>query len=71
MLCEFYKEKETDVIYWARDDKMLGQIFFSFDKKKLYNVHRDYPKNMTIKEVEIFDKEFPDIAEYYSYRKKK
>ena len=50
---------------------MLGQIFFSFDKKNLYNVHWDYPKNMTIKEVEIFDKEFPDFAEYYSYRKKK
>ena len=69
MIGEFYKHKESDTIFWTTDDDELESIYFTFDKKKLFNPFRDYPYNLTKEQVEIFEKENPDYTEYYSYRK--
>ena len=69
---EFYKEKPTDKVYWVEqpdEEKKIGEFLFSFDKKKVYNLFRDYPRNMTAKEVEIFDKECPFWADFFKDRK--
>lgn len=66
----FYKNKETDVIWWTRNPEMIASLRFTFDKKKLYDPFADYPHNLSKEEIEIFDKENPEMAEYYSYRKK-
>lgn len=59
----FYKKKESDIIWWiGHIDWCDGQLF-SFDKKKIYNVYRDYPRNLTKKQREIFEKENPEIFE--------
>lgn len=63
---EFYKEnpknKMWKVNHYLIDDNknieiILGEVLYSFDKKKIYNLWRDYPYNFTPKEKEIFDKE--------------
>lgn len=65
---KFYKEKSTDHIWWI-DDGSVGHWLFSFDRQKVYNMYRDYPHNMTPREVRIFDQENPFWAEYFKDRK--
>lgn len=67
----FYKNNENDKIWWTRNPEMLVSLRFSFDKKKLYDPFKDYPYNLSKEEKELFDKENPEMAEYYSYRIKK
>ncbi len=64
----FYKENPSDKIWWL-DDKSIGHWLFSFDRKKVYNMYRDYPHAMTPEEVRIFDRENPFWAEYFKDRK--
>lgn len=53
----FYKNDETDKIWWVDNPETIGLHLFSFDKKKIYNLFADYPHNLTAEEKEIFDKE--------------
>lgn len=64
-----YKNNETDVIFWVDDPEVIGEFVFTFDGKKFYNLFRDYPWNMTAKEVRIFDKENPYWADFFKERK--
>lgn len=69
MLSDFYKDHEGDVIWWTANLDVDGEYLYSFDKKKIYNLFRDYPYNMTAEEVEIFDKENPYWANFFRWRK--
>lgn len=68
MKSDFYKENENDTIWWVNDLDTKGEFLFSFDKKKIYNLFADYPYNLTKEEKEIFDKENPYWAEFFSDR---
>ena len=63
----FYKEHKTSKIYWKKGDS-IGQLLISFDKKKVYNLWQDYPQNMSKEEIEIFNKEEPYWAVFFSNR---
>lgn len=65
---EFYKKKETDNVYWVRNNS-IGVYEFSFDKNKVYNLFRDYPYSMTEEEIKMFDAENPYWAEFFKERK--
>ena len=66
----FYKENNTDKIWWVdNSNDKKGEVLFSFDKKKVYNLFADYPHNLTETEREIFDKENPYWAEFFKDRK--
>ncbi len=73
MLSDFYKENENDMI-WQVDELdesgeiLKGPMLLSFDKKKIYNLWKDYPQNFTPEEVEIFKKEQPYWAEFFQDR---
>lgn len=67
MKSDFYKENENDIIWWVNDLDTKGEFLFSFDKRKIYNLFADYPHNLTKEEKEIFDKENPYWAEFFSY----
>lgn len=65
---DFYKENSTDKIWWKKSDE-VGVWEFSFDKRKIYNMFRDYPHNMTKKEVALFDRENPFWADFFKDRR--
>ena len=82
---EFYKENSNDKIwkvthYVLKDkekgfseenlDKVIGEILFSFDKKKIYNAWIDYPYNLTVEEKALFDKENPYLKDFFKNRLK-
>lgn len=65
---KFYKEHPGDQIWWLTPDQ-VGVWEFSFDRKKIYSMYRDYPHAMTPEEVRIFDRENPYWAEYFKDRR--
>ena len=69
LLSDFYKNNKNDVIWWTDDLEAVGEHLFSFDKKKIYNLFRDYPYNLTKDEIEIFDKENPYWSNFFADRK--
>jgi len=66
---EFYKKNDTDIIWWVNNRKRVGEHLFTFDKKKIFNLFRDYPYELTKEEKEIFDRENPYWADFFKDRK--
>jgi hypothetical protein len=64
----FYKENESDKIYWVDNFEERGSFLFTFDKKKIYNLFADYPHNLTAEEKAIFDKENPYWMNFFKDR---
>lgn len=54
-------------VYW-KDDTGIGELVFSFDRKKEYNLFRDYPYKLTAEERQIFDAENPHWAAFFADR---
>ncbi|MDK6729055.1 MULTISPECIES: DUF7675 family protein [Aerococcus] len=61
---DWYKDSPEAKI-WQIDyiEGSFGPFLFSFDRKKIYNFWPDYPNKLTAEGKEIFDKEFPEMAE--------
>lgn len=81
---EFYKENPENKIWKVTHyrlydiekgivdgnfDVIIGEVLFSFDKKKIYNLWTDYPQNFTKEEKEIFDKENPYWKNFFKNKK--
>ena len=69
LLGDFYKKNKNDVIWWTDNLESVGEHLFSFDKKKIYNLFKDYPHNLTKEQVEIFDRENPYWSDFFADRK--
>ena len=65
---EFYKKNANDTIWWIEDPNNIGENLISFDKKKIYNLFRDYPYELSDEEKELFDKENPYWADFFKDR---
>lgn len=59
MQYDFYKENDTDRIWWVDTVDTIGLYLFSFDRKKIYNLFSDYPHKLSSEEKRIFDEENP------------
>ncbi len=68
MLSDFYKENPTDKVWWVSNIDTFGEHLFSFDKKVIFNLFRDYPNKLTKEQKEIFDKENPYWANFFKWR---
>lgn len=66
---DFYKNNEESKVWWIDKIDIRGEMLFSFDQKKIYNLFLDYPHNMTEEEVRILDKENPFWRDFFSDRK--
>lgn len=69
MPSRYYKLKETDTIWWLDIPDDVGTYVFSFDRKRNINLFSEYPDALTPEEKAIFDKENPEWAKFFSYRK--
>ena len=67
---DLYKETAKHKVYWVETPGRKGVHLFTFDKKKVYNLFRDYPHALTKEQKEIFDKENPYWANFFKGRKK-
>lgn len=67
---EFYKKNDDDKIWWVDNKEQVGAHLFSFDKKTIFNLFRDYPYKLTSEEKEIFDNENPYWADFFKDRNK-
>ena len=56
---DFYKNNEESKIWWIDKIDFRGELLFSFDQQKIYNLFLDYPHNMT----EAFETKAIEIAE--------
>ena len=65
---KFYKENPNDKIWWYNNYDRIGEYVFSFDRKKTFNLFRDYPHKLTKEQKEIFDKENPYWANFFKDR---
>ena len=65
----WYKDNPSDTVWWLdNSDDTIGEFIFSFDKKKAFNLFSDYPHALTKKQREIFDRENPFWADFFSDR---
>lgn len=48
--------------------KKLVSGYFSFDKKHIFNMFRDYPHELTDEQKKIFDEENPYWANFFKDR---
>ena len=67
-LDKFYKNEETDKIWWVDTSDKVGVWEFSFDQKTVFNMFQDYPWQLTPEQKEIFDRENPFWADFFSDR---
>ena len=66
---DFYKDSEESKVWWIDKIDVRGELLFSFDQQKIYNLFLDYPHNMTEEEVRIFNSENPFWRDFFSDRK--
>ena len=65
---EFYKNNKTDAIWWGSDPNIISEWLFSFDKKKVYNLFKDYPWELSPDEKALFDRENPYWKDFFKDR---
>ena len=63
----WYKENDSDKIWWKETDSK-GIRIFSFDKKTEFNLFSDYPHKLSPEQKAIFDRENPEWVEFFSDR---
>ena len=68
VLSDFYKNNSTDAIWWVDDTEHVGRFLFSFDKKHVFNLFRDYPEKLTKEQLKIFNSENPYWVEFFKDR---
>lgn len=65
----FFKNAPSDKVWWVEEyPESSMQHIFTFDKKKLYYLFKDYPNALTKQEKDIFDKENPFWADFFKDR---
>ena len=66
---QFYKNRPNDVIFWVDNHETIGERLFSFDKKVIFNLFKDYPYRLTSEQKRIFDRENPFWKDFFKDRK--
>ena len=64
----WYKNNESDSIWWKDTPDTVGEWLFSFDKKTVFNMFEDYPHKLNQEQKKIFDEENPEWADFFSDR---
>ena len=67
LLSDWYKNNDTDLIWWRDALDEDGYFLFSFDQETTYNLFEDYHK-LTDEQRAIFNKENPEWAQFFGER---
>lgn len=62
------KNKKTNGFMWIENPDKVGEMLFTFDGEKIFNLFRDYPHELTPEQKRIFDEENPYWAEFFKDR---
>lgn len=54
---------------WIDNPDQIGEMLFTFDGKRVFNLFRDYPHELTGDQKRVFDAENPFWAEFFKDRK--
>lgn len=65
---DFYKEEKSSRVYWTAPIDTRGEICFSFDRKKIYNLFEDFPHELSKEELAIFCEDEPYWADFFKDR---
>lgn len=55
-------------VMWIDNPDKFGEMLFSFDGVKIFNLFRDYPHELSKEQKTIFDKENPYWADFFKDR---
>lgn len=55
-------------VKWIENPEKIGEMIFTFDGKKVFNLFQDYPYALTKEQKEIFDKENPFWTDFFKDR---
>ena len=53
---------------WVDKPEQKGEFLFTFDGKRIFNLFRDYPYQLTQEQKEVFDSENPFWADFFKDR---
>ena len=53
---------------WVDKPEQVGEHLFTFDGKRVFNLFRDYPHELTAEQKELFDKLNPFWADFFKAR---
>ena len=63
------KDKElVQAFQWIEDPETIGEMRFTFDGEKTYNLFHDYPHALSPEEKEVFDKLNPFWVDFFKDR---
>ena len=65
---KLYKNNPSDVVWWEDTSDRDGAFVFTFDKVTFFNMFADYPYKLTPEQKQIFDRENPFWADFFSDR---
>lgn len=54
---------------WVDNPDVVGELNFTFDGEKVFNLFQDYPYKLTKEQKEILDRENPFWADFFKDRK--
>lgn len=66
---EMSDEKKVLKFEWVDNPDQIGEMNFTFDGKKIFNLFQDYPHELTEEQKALFDKENPFWADFFKDRK--
>lgn len=53
---------------WIENADRVGERLFTFDGKRIFNLFRDYPHELTAEQKQIFDEKNPYWADFFKDR---
>ena len=64
----WYKNNDTDQIWWKDTPDQIGVWIFSFDREEEFNMFSDYSHKLTSEQKQIFDEENPYWKNFFANR---
>ena len=62
------KQNKNGGFEWIDKPEQVGEMLFTFDGEKVFNLFRDYPHNLTEEQKAEFDSLNPYWAEFFKDR---